>query len=95
MSRRFLSTPAGRVLAGAVIGAIAVFLITTQVQGIHVPHSTTVISNEVVYGLVVIAVLLAFDGGVWGALRSAGAMGARRRRRVTDRGPQPPPARPT
>ena len=36
------------------------------------PHSTTVISNEVIYGLVVIVVLLAFEGGVWGALTRGG-----------------------
>jgi branched-chain amino acid transport system permease protein len=59
-------------LAGAVIGAVAVFLITTQVKGIHVPHSNTIISNEVIYGVVVIVVLLAFEGGIWGALSAAG-----------------------
>ena len=59
-------------LAGAVLGAVAVFLITTRVKGVHVPHSTMVISNEVIYGLVVIVVLLAFEGGIWGALTAAG-----------------------
>jgi branched-chain amino acid transport system permease protein len=54
-------------LAGALLGAVAVFLLTTQVQGIHLPHSTVVISNEVGYGLAVIVVLLLFDGGIWGA----------------------------
>jgi branched-chain amino acid transport system permease protein len=56
-------------LAGGIIGAVAVFLLTTQVQGIHVGHSTVVISNEVIYGLVVIVVLLVLDGGLWGGLR--------------------------
>jgi hypothetical protein len=42
------------------------------VKGIHVPHSTMVISNEVIYGLVVIVVLLAFEGGIWGALNATG-----------------------
>jgi branched-chain amino acid transport system permease protein len=74
-------------LAGGIVGAVAVFLITTQVKGIHVPHSTTVISNEVIYGLVVIVVLLAFEGGVWGAVTAAARwLNAQARRRF----PAPP-----
>jgi branched-chain amino acid transport system permease protein len=74
-------------LAGAVLGAVAVFLLTSQVQGIHVPHSTIVVSNEVVYGLAVILALLLFDGGLWGAasrLQRASASRWWSQRSVTD-----------
>lgn len=54
-------------LSGALVGAIVVFLITTGVQGIHVPSTNYTISDEVVYGIVVIVVLLVFRGGLAGA----------------------------
>jgi branched-chain amino acid transport system permease protein len=73
-------------LAGGVLGAVAVFLITTQVKGVHLAHTTMVLSNEVIYGLVVIVVLLAFEGGAWGALTLAGRWLNAQLRRVR-RGP--------
>jgi branched-chain amino acid transport system permease protein len=73
-------------LAGGIVGAIAVFLITTKIKGIDVPHSSVVISNSVIYGLVVIVVLLAFDGGVWGAVPT---LGERIRRVASTTGPAP------
>jgi ABC-type branched-subunit amino acid transport system permease subunit len=54
--------------AGAVVGSIAVFLLTTQVNQIPVPGSNVDISNEVVYGVAVILVLLLLRGGIWGGL---------------------------
>lgn len=54
-------------LGGAVVGAVAVFLITTDIQGIHVPHTNYIVSDEVVYGLGVVVVLLLFRGGLFGA----------------------------
>jgi branched-chain amino acid transport system permease protein len=54
-------------LGGALVGAIAIFLVTTDVQGLQIPHTTYVVSDEVIYGAAVIAVLLLFRGGLWGA----------------------------
>jgi ABC-type branched-subunit amino acid transport system permease subunit len=54
--------------AGAVVGAVAVFLLTTQVSQIQVPSTNIAISNEVVYGVAVILVLLLLRGGIWGGL---------------------------
>lgn len=66
--------------AGAVVGSIAVFLLTTQVSQIQVPSSNLTISNEVLYGVVVILVLLLLRGGIWGALTRLAALLSRGRR---------------
>jgi branched-chain amino acid transport system permease protein len=58
-------------LVGAIVGSVAVFLLTTDLQGVHLPGSHIEISNEVVYGLAVIVVLLVLPGGLWGAAVSA------------------------
>jgi branched-chain amino acid transport system permease protein len=54
-------------LGGAVVGAIGIFLVTNDVQGIQIPHTTYIVSDEVIYGAAVILVLLLFRGGLWGA----------------------------
>jgi hypothetical protein len=73
---------------------VAVFLLTTDLQGVHLPGSHIEISNEVVYGLAVIVVLLALPGGLWGAAVTA----IRRVRGRTDlgsaRAPLPSPESP-
>ncbi len=58
--------------------AISAAAITTQIKGIPIAGSTMVISNEVIYGLVVILVLLLLEGGLWGGLKRSAAAVARR-----------------
>jgi len=53
-------------LMGGLLGAVAVFLLTTSFSGI--PVGGIQVSNEVVYGLVIILALVLLKGGIWGAL---------------------------
>jgi len=53
-------------LMGGLLGAIAVFWLTTSFSGI--PIGGVQVSNEVAYGLVIILALVVLEGGLWGAV---------------------------
>jgi branched-chain amino acid transport system permease protein len=63
-----LAVGGSEALMGGLLGAVAIFYLTTGFAGIPVAGFN--VSNEVVYGLVVILSLLFLPGGIWGAITS-------------------------